>query len=477
MSGEAAPTVPPAQSAVPAAPVAPAAPTPIPSNAPPAPAKESPKEPRHPGVPKLMKSLFEQVLEEPEENTPPAEKKEPAPKTPEPPAEEKGKAKPSPDDAPIKAGKKKLPQRPELPVAKPAPAAPAAPVAAPAPAAPQNDDWESDLLDTEKEMLADARELEKRFPQKHAGLADRTAKFLREHAQMADSETFDAQDPEYVAWLAANKPKLTRHDLEELQEARIVERTEKKFSTKLEEIEHENFTRAEQPRIAAETDRFYVDAAKNSLPDEIVQEIAKHGNNAEAYEKTKEVYGMELEIAERVLDTAAQDIAEFKRLTTTNPKTGRPLVAFDEKNETHQRLTKLVASVCEDFKNGGGKELLKNGKWFVTRDEWNSMPAEARGQFWTFTNEQIIDRSKGYIKNAISKGIEERQSILKKWNFQRAPRAAAPAAPAAPVPPPAPRADVPPPAPRPSPINPAGGPPASTVDPRASTLANLFSRT
>ena len=102
------------------------------------------------------------------------------------------------------------------------------------------------------------------------------------------------------------------------------------------------------------------------------------------------------------------------------------------------------------------------------------MPQEARGQFWTFTNEEIIKRSQVYVKAAVSKAIETRNEMLKKWGVGRLPRQQPAPTPAAQPPQPRDQTPPPPPAPRPSPVAPAPNTQSDQIDHRAKSLAGLL---
>ena len=55
----------------------------------------------------------------------------------------------------------------------------------------------------------------------------------------------------------------------------------------------------------------------------------------------------------------------------------------------HQRLRQITDDVCDAFKNSPEGMQPVNGKWFVTKAEWMQIPVARRGEFYTFTNQQI----------------------------------------------------------------------------------------
>jgi Asp-tRNA(Asn)/Glu-tRNA(Gln) amidotransferase C subunit len=418
-----------------------------------------------------MKTLFaaaaEDNVEEPQE--------EPAEETETPPAKEKPAPKPKaapepepePEEKPIVRRKKKdLPvekvERPPLPKAEPEPPpAPKREIAAP------DTPTDDDLEDHEKEMIKDAKELEQRFPEKHKGLAAKAEKYIRDHLKKLNEVGGDDQDPDYRAWVEKNKVRVDPREYDALREARITERVRKESDEKYNGLEHELFVRSEQPNIKSEGTRLYVEMAQASVPKEVAEAVQKLG-----IEEAKKYYGLELEVADMVVNAAADDAEEFLRITRRHPTTGKTVVPFDPQNKQHVRLAQMVADTCEEFKNSGvQKDLQRDGKWFVTREEWNGMQAAHRKNFWTFTDSEILKRAQAHVPAAVKGAIEARIGEMKRYNFARPAYNPQPAPVQNEEPAPSPVRPTPP-APRPAPV--PGRPPAngSTSDPRARTLAS-----
>ncbi len=432
-------------------------------------------------VPENVKKLLSNLhLDEPEvsdEKPKPGEPKEPkeaptaadpkAPKDPKAPAADPAAP---PADPSIKLRKPKV-VRPELPIAAaPAPAA-AAPKDEPYKPDPQ---WESGLDETGKEMLADARFMEERFPDKYKGWTARTAKFLRDHADLTSKDTFDANAPEYKSWLDKNQPRLTREQIREVEEVRVADRVGKQWQGRYDDLQHKMFVKEHEPKIETEGRTLFAELSQTALPEDLAAAIKKDG-----YDKANEVYALELQTAQNVLTVATQDLMEFRRITLKDPETGRQLQPVVEdpnhpKFAQHQRLSQLVAFVCDEFKNkAAAEQQQKNGKWFVTRDEWNAIRPDQRHRFWTFTNQELIGEAKKNVKTAVQMAIDQQRGQMKKLGWQ-------PPAPKAPPAAPPPKND--PPQPTNTPRIPAAVPtPGSSdvladVDARAKRLATTLGR-
>jgi hypothetical protein len=400
-----------------------------------------------------MERLFSEVEEEPTVGAP-----KPAATPPAAPAAAAGT--PPAEERPLKVRKPAPPKRPDLPLATP-PAAtppPAQPAAAAAPQA-SDEEFEKGLIDGERQMLDDARYAEKANPVKYKGLGDRVKNYLKDHQKfLDDNPDISEDDPSYKKWMKEHRPAMSASDMREISEHRIAEKARGPVDQRVTELEHER-----------RVQEIYTQLTKDALPDDLAAAIKEKGGLTK---EIQEEFSEELEVANHVFSLVTDDLKEFSRLTTKS-KSGRPLATFatdksDPKFEQHERLLKLVSDQCENFKATGGADLQRNGKWFVTRDEWAQIDPARRGEFWTFTNDEIVKRALAGVKGAIKQVIEHKREDLKKRGYVR--QRPAPAAPA-PVTPPAPTSH---PAPRPTPI-PAGTPPATPgVDAGARSLAGLL---
>ncbi len=466
------------------APVAPpAAPPPAAPAAAPAPAKTDVN------VPELMKMLMRDVSAEEESGDAEISKKKkeelaapashaaakPAPAAAAPAAEPEIK---------VRRPKK---ERPPLPVANEPPRA-VAPAARPATATEVMPDpeagrkFEEGLEENEREMLTDAKFLESKWPAKYKGMAARVEKFLKEHIELTQKPDFDDQDPEYQRWVAENQPKLSRAEIRQIEQERIADGVRKENDGRFADLHFRTFAKEKEPEVDQVGRSAYAEMTNASLPDEVGtvlrEQIAKLGPQ-KGYEEALKTHRMEIETAEGVLAAAADDIKEFHRLNVKDPQTGRTLSEFiddpardsspgKEKYQQHQRLAAMVDGVCEEFKDGGGEDVIRDGKWFVTRKEWLRLRPDARGRFWTFTNKEIVDRAKRGIKAVISSAIQQKHEYLKYRGFSRAAASATPAAP--------PPVNTPKPAPLPSAVPGGGAEPPNGVSAIARGLATALDR-
>lgn len=343
---------------------------------------------------------------------------------------------------------------------KPAPP-PTAPAAAAAPAAPKAEEktdqqkWEESLLDEERDQLELARFAEKDNPSKYAGFAAKTEKYLKEHAAYLEKNP-GATEPgsdaaaAYEQWLQKHKPSLSPAEgrrLEVRREAnRIADEKLAASKTEIEALHEETFRRDAEPKAKSEADAFFRDAADFAMPEDLAK-LAKEKGLAEA----KKAFPMEYRIAGEVLSDAADQVEELIRITTKNPRTNRPLVAYDPNNKKHAAILTFINTQCNAFKNGVPGEppaqratrlraQIRDGKRFATRIEYYSMPEDQRAPYWTFSREDLISMKRFEAKHTIASRIEAETKRLEAEGFvRRRPESAAAPGPSGGGAPPAPR--------------------------------------
>lgn len=355
---------------------------------------------------------------------------------------------------PAPAAEETAPPVPKASDLQPKPQAEVAPVAT-APK-PVEDDaaFEKDLFEEEKALLDDARAAEKFLSEKYKGQGAKTLNFLKDAAKK--EKELDAED--FKSWYEQNRPKISALDFRQIERARVKEEVTREVEPKLVEERHARWVEAETPKIEAKAAEIKRELWSKSLPDEVLQaaeartkDMPEGPEKQAALAEVRKDYAMELEVTEAITEAARGDIQEFHRLMAINPATGLPLKKrnFDlntEEGQTHDRIAKMAHGICEEFKANGGTELKRDGKWYATWQEWAKMSPDQQKGWWTFDNNELIQRAQSNVKQAVAAQIKQRKDYLEQRGFKRsiaAPAAAAPLAPQVGAPP-APRISPPP---------------------------------
>lgn len=389
-------------------------------------------EAKHEGLPALMHNLLSDV---PDDQKPLVKEK-----TPEEKAAEKTEAdrlaaieaeKTKKVDKPITARREKV-KRPELPITPARREAEPEPRPAARQAKPDDD---ADLEPEEKQMIEDAIEAEKLLGDRKAGLTDKARKFVRANIEFIKKagDSFDDQSPEYQQFLAQNQPRLTPAEVREINEIRVSNRVSEGTKTQIDALKDQRFADIEEPKIEQVATSTYNQQALLVTPKEILDAIAEEtklagGDRAKGYAAASKYYKAELDVIHEVLTGVKADVREFERITRINQETGRPLVKVatdpkDPRYALHNRLAELVRAECSAFKDSAPQaEQVRNGKWFVAKDEWFQIDPSRRGAFWTFSNKEIMERALRRVPAYVQARIKAKQEELAGLGYNRPPR-------------------------------------------------------
>lgn len=398
-------------------------------------------EAKHEGLPALMHNLLSDV---PDDQKPVVKEKTDAEKETEKKetdrlaAIEAEKNKKT-TDRPVTARREKV-KRPELPITpERREEAPPEPRATTRQTKPED---EADLEPEEKQMIADALEAEKLLGEKHTGLGDKARRFVRANIDFIKKagDSFDDQSPEYLKFLEQNQPRLSPADVREINEIRVSNRAREQILPEVEKMKDQRYADLEEPKVEQIANNTYNQQAMLVTPKEILDAIEEEtklagGDRNKGYQAAAKYYKAELDVIHEVLTGVKADVREFERITRINPETGRPLVkvATDPKDPRfalHNRLAELVRAECSTFQSSAPQaEQVRNGKWFVTKDEWFKIDPSKRGAFWTFSNKEIMERALKRVPAYVQTRIKAEQDRLTALGYNRAPRAKKEAAP------------------------------------------------
>lgn len=366
------------------------------------------------------------------------------------------------------AAEKPIVRRRSKPAPAPEPTA-SAPAAASTPVATEKPATD-DLLDEERERYELAKFAASKYPEKYKGLDEKFLKFYKDHKEYLEKTrkenpeaTFD--EHEYQAWLAKNQPKLSPSEVRLLEREQITEVAAARSREEVLQVKEELFRRDEEPKVKREADNFYVGVVNESMPAEVAALVKEKG-----LDEARKKFPIELEAVDLISKTAADDIEEYLRLTRINPETRRPIRAYDKSNPQHVRVLKLVNEICDSFKESG-TGLIKDGKSFLTREEYFRLPPERRAAHWTFDNAEIVRRAQGIAKATVGHLIKQRrqewEERARAYGYERP--SAAPGGPPA-----GPAASSAPAAPRPSPSPAGSGAAAAASEDQPSALMKVM---
>ena len=284
----------------------------------------------------------------------------------------------------------------------------------------------------ELEEIRSAAFAESKYPQRYTGHTKRTVEWIKKHkdfvaAKAAENPDDDiSTDSRYLAWTAANKPKVTDTERRRLERERLIDEAAKQADTRAAarqaKLEQELYKLRAIPAIEKSTDEFkqHIDAVL-PIDDSGVSKV----------------------VCNQIKQGAITAGREFLSLANQ-------VTQFDSANPTHKWLSDFIKQQGDSFAASKHAATKRGAQTFLPRAEYNSLPAAERAKHFTFTNEEVMQLIAMEARRAAEFGIAAKRKELEEMGYtprQAAALAASPATPpAAPTPPPpadvSPRASV-----------------------------------
>lgn len=294
-------------------------------------------------------------------------------------------------------------------------------------------EWETGLLDEERDQLDLAREAELQDPVKYKGLAAKTEKFIRDNATKTASDDFDPDDDTYSEWVKKERPALSQSEVRKIERERGARIARTESEVKSVETLDKAFRLVESPRIKAEADAYFAKASTEVMPDDMAKAFIE--DNAKAAAE----FPFEYQIVEQAVDAHTSVVESMLALTRINPETRKPLLPYNHADHRHVAAATLINNVDSAFAKHGGAALTRNGRTFLPRAELAKVSAEQRAKYWTFSASEIADRSTAMVKAQVEARIAGEHKRLQSLGFERRAKAVPAAASVKETPAPAPR--------------------------------------
>ena len=383
------------------------------------------QEERRPG--RSLSGVLAEIDAEKDKPAKPAEKDKPAEGAPaekktDKPAE--GAATPPPAEKPVKVTKKKaLPEPlPEPEVEEEIIPEPPKTRAAKAPEPEPEKEQELELNDEERDTLDIAKFAESVDP-KYKGYSGKLEKFYRAHAQWVAKKRaedpefeFSEDNPEYSTWLTANRPpQIPAFEMRRLDRARVKQEAESAAEAKVNTIREELRRRDEEPKIREKANRFMGDAFRESMPEEMAAVFKEKGIAG-----AKAEFPFEYNLVAEVSKQASDMVAEFLALTSGIKKFNQDMNT--DEGKMHDSIIKWIDHECSDFAANGGQYRIRDGKTFLDRSRFHSLPAAQRAKYWTFSNDEMVMIAQGSVKRAVAAQIKQQREQLEAMGYVRQPR-------------------------------------------------------
>lgn len=300
--------------------------------------------------------------EDPPQDPPPSEPKEPKP-------EEKPKVEdaPKPDDINKKFDEFKAEVSDRLEKLKPTPKT----EPAPQPEQPNEKDLQTRAV---LEILQE--------DPKYAGLVQKFDAFVAREKDYKTAwekknpgQVFNPSDSEHASFYDANEPTFAAEDFE---------KAEKRYQVR---SEAERLWQERESRRLHEEAKTQVEKRTVDFTETTVKSVLKNVNEAAASKYNGNLDALAEEdpflpqVMKQVNDGVLTEVGELTKLLT--PALG---YRFNPQNPLHQHLGHCVLEYEKAMAGKPDNEKILNGKRFATFEQYDQLPPEQRGRYWTFTD-------------------------------------------------------------------------------------------
>ena len=250
-------------------------------------------------------------------------------------------------------------------------------------------------------------------------LPDRMVEFHRKKAAFMEKATQDdsmfeasMDNMEYAEFISKNRPKFS--ELQKRNAERAMDRHEILSKTDERVAQAEARARAAQtaPMVQQRVAKFYNELTEVTIPDDIKEAVQKDG--LEAVRASRQ---FEVPVIEEALQLAHHFGSTFLALSNG-------LVSYDKNNPAHAEVSEFVDTQGRAFAKQGGKDRFRDKKKFVPRSDFHKLSAEKRKEYWTFSDNEVLDMVKFYVKDQVNGQLEQVRGSLESYKTGKPPPAA-----------------------------------------------------
>lgn len=243
---------------------------------------------------------------------------------------------------------------------------------------------------------------------------------------LADDPDADLEDNDQLkSFTRKHMVVLPKKEIRAIQRMQVREEVEselaKRYDEKINAVENRVKQSEITPKVEAESNQFSQSLSKIAMNKEafngddtvptILQAMSEKGVQAVSEENP-----LFAQIVTSSLQDASKAAKELVRLTRFGEN---GINVFKEDNPTHQFLVNFITQQDLVFAEKGGAKRVRDGKQFVTQQNWTQLSPEERANKWTFS---MDDRLKHLQANAIMhmrKQVEDLRSSLEKAGYTK----------------------------------------------------------
>jgi hypothetical protein len=277
-----------------------------------------------------------------------------------------------------------------------------------------------DLSPEDHESLALAKYAQLNHPDKYPKVATEMAAFLKKKRELQESRSddydfeFSPSNSEAAELIKEHEPKFTAKDRKFIERAQLKEEVLKETRQEMSAKEYERDLRDREPKIDKTVQKWFTQVAEDIFPEDIAKVVESEG-----IDKARERYSFEVPILEQSLQNASHYAKTFLNLSNGVER-------YDAENVIHQQINGFIQNQADIFLKEGGERTERDGRRFVARNDFNSLPADKQSKYWTFSDQEILDMVRLQLKHGSKQQMDELRTRLSAYGNGASPPSPSP---------------------------------------------------
>ena len=292
----------------------------------------------------------------------------------------------------------------------------------------EDQEFMDSLIPEEKVVYEKILYADKKLGGEYKGKSKQFKSFLKKskdyiEKKMSEDDFYDpSQDEQYTDFIKKNRPSFSRADEDKAYREMILEEAEKrtvrKTSDRIENLERQLQRYEVQPKVQQAKANFRKVAQETIIPDEYKKMLG------EGKQEDIQKFSQENPFEYKILENFTQQLLTYSDALTDiflDPSTQLDI----ENNPIHNELNQWIEKEQESFVQSGQTE--QDGKIFMRRERYYSMPEDKRSEYYTWTDNDIMKILAIRYQNIVANALDQQKKQMEAAGYTKAQVAQAPA--------------------------------------------------
>lgn len=249
------------------------------------------------------------------------------------------------------------------------------------------------------------------------GLDGKFLDYFKKSKQYVDKRLADdpfvelGDDDDYRRFIKENRPEFTPQEAKKVEQemfiAKAEERALEKMRPEVERLRKEQELAQKKPVIAKKKSDFRAQS-QHIIPEEFRATLADGGEDA--VKKLQESNPLEFQVMDQVSSNLLSLADTFVDVTSGT-------IDYDESNAVHKQLLDWVQEEQDTYIDGG--DTKKDGKTFMRRERFFSLPEDKRSEYFTWSDDDLLGIMTVRAKQQLSAMLSHQKQVLEQAGYTR----------------------------------------------------------